>query len=63
MLITVKCNLFLCVYDTCLVFQSDVMYIEKQLNENFTNISDYFDENKHFRYDKTKSILLLQNVK
>ena len=47
---TVKCNLFLLACDTCLVFQSDnVIYIEQQLNKGFTNISDFFDENKHFR--------------
>ena len=34
-----KCNLFLHVDDTCLVFQSkNINDIEKQLNEDFTNV-------------------------
>ena len=57
----VKCNLFLYANDTCLVFQSkNVQDIEKQLNEDFANICDWFVDNKlsiHFGEDKTKSIL------
>ena len=57
----VKCDLFLYADDTCLVFQSkNVKDIEKQLNEDFANICDWFVDNKlsiHFREDKTKSIL------
>ena len=57
----VKCNLFLYADDTCLVFQSKkVKDIEKQLNEDFANIWDWFVHNKlsfHFVEDKTKSIL------
>ena len=40
---TVKCNLFLYADDTCLVFQSkNVKDMEKQLNEDFANICDWF---------------------
>ena len=56
----VKCNLFLYADDTCLVFPSkNVKDIEKQLNEDFTNIWDWFIDNKlsiHVGEDKTKSI-------
>ena len=55
----VKCDLFLYADDTRLVFQSKNV-IEKQLNEDFTNICDWFLDNKlsiHFGEDKTKSIL------
>ena len=57
----VKCGLFLYADDTCLVFQSkNVKTIEKQLNEDFTNICDGFIDNKlgiPFSEDKTMSIL------
>ena len=57
----VKCNLFLYADDIFLVFQSkNVKDIEKQLNEDFWNICDWFVENKlsiHFGEFKTKSIL------
>ena len=57
----VKCNLFLYANDTFLVFQSkNVKNIEKQLNEDFANICDWFVDNKlsiHFGEDKTKSII------
>ena len=56
----IKCDLFLYVDDTCLVFQiKNVKDIEKQLNEDFANIRDWFVDNKlsiHFGEDKTKSI-------
>ena len=56
----VKCNLFLYADDTCLVFQSkNVKDIEKQLNEDFAHICDWFVDNNlsvHFGEDKTKSI-------
>ena len=58
---SVKCDLFLYADDTCLVFQSkNVTDIEKQLNEDFANICDWFVGNKlsiQFGEDKTKSIL------
>ena len=40
--------------------------IEKQFNEDFCNISDWFVDNKlsiHFGEDKTKSILLASKFK
>ena len=63
----VKCNLFLYADDTCLVFQSkNVKDIEKQLNEDFAQICDWFVDNKlsiHFGEDKTKSILFASKSK
>ena len=63
MLMTVKCNLFLYVDDTCLVFQSNnVKDIENQLNEDFGNICGKFVDNKlsiHFRKGETSSILFV----
>ena len=57
----VKCNLFVYADDTCLVFQSkNVKDIEKQLNEDFANICNWFVDNKltiHFGEDKTNFIL------
>ena len=65
--VAIKCNLLLYGDDTCLVFQSkNVKDIEKQLNENFANICDWFVDNKlsiHFRVDKTKFILFASNRK
>ena len=69
MSMAVKCNLFLYADDTCLVFQSkNIKDIEKQLNKDFANISDWFVDNKlsiHFGEDKTKSILFAfkRNIK
>ena len=43
----VKCGLFLYAEDTCLVFQSKIVKdIEKQLNEDFANICDWFVQSK-----------------
>ena len=57
----VTSNLFLYADDSWLVFQGkDVIEIEKQLNEDFTNICEWFVNNRlgiHFGEDKTKSIL------
>ena len=57
----VKSNLFLYADDSCLVFQGkDVIEIEKQLNEDFTNICEWFVDNRlsiHIGEGKTKSIL------
>ena len=57
----VKSNLFLYVDDSCLVFQGkDVIEIEKLLNKDFTNICEWFVDNRlsiHFGDDKTKSVL------
>ena len=67
MLVVVKCDLFLYADDTCQVFQSkNVKDIEKQLNEDFANICDWFVDNKlsiHFSEDKTKSILFASKCK
>ena len=63
----VKSNLFLYADDSCLVFQGkDVIEIEKQLNEDFTNICEWFVDNRlsiHFGEDKTKSILFASKRK
>ena len=57
----IKSDLFLYADDTCLVLQSkNVKDIEKQLNEDFANICDWFVDNKlsiHFGKDKIKSFL------
>ena len=67
MSMAVKCNLFLYVDDTCLVFQSkNVEDIGKQLNEDFTNICDLRFDNKlniHFCEDTAKSILFASKLK
>ena len=58
---TAKSNLFLYADNSCLVFQGkDVIEIEKQLNGDFTNICEWFVDNRlsiHFGVDKAKSIL------
>ena len=63
----VKCDLLLYADDTCLVFQNkNVKDIEKQLNEDFANICDWFVDNKlsiHFGEHKTKSILFASKLK
>ena len=55
------CDLFFCVDDTCLLFQhKDLERIKEELTKNFSNISDWFVDNKlsiHFGKDKIKSIL------
>ena len=56
----VKSNLFLYADDSCLAFQGkDVIEIEKQLNEDYAKISEWFVDNRlsiHFGEDKTKSL-------
>ena len=63
----VKCSLFLYANDTCLVFKSNnVNDIEKQLNEDFANICNWFVDNKlsiHFGEDKTNFILFASKRK
>ena len=63
----VKSNLFLYADDSCLIFQGkDVIEIEKQLNGDFTNICEWFVDNRlgiHFGEDKTKSILFASKRK
>ena len=57
----INCELLLYADDSCLVYQhKEVEVIERQLNENFSNICEWFLDNKlsiHFGEDKTKSIL------
>ena len=47
--------------DSCILYQHKyIVQIEKQLNEDFENLCDWFVDNKlsiHFGEDKTKSIL------
>ena len=63
----VKCDLFLYVDDSYLVCQhKDINEIEKQLNVDFSNICNWFVDNKlsiHFGGDKTKSILFASKLK
>ena len=63
----VSSDLLLHTDDSCLIFQhKHVTKIEKHLNKDFSNLSEWFLDNKlsiHFREDKTKSIfILVQNV-
>ena len=57
----VDCDLFLYADDSCLVYQhKDVKEIERNLNKNFSNVRDWFVDNKlsiHFREDKGKCML------
>ena len=57
----VNCDLLLHADDMGLIFQhKDINVIEQQRNRNFSNICDWFVDNKlsiHFGEDKTKSIL------
>ena len=52
---SVKCDLMLYADDSCLVFQhKNLKEIEKQLNEDFANLCDWFIDNKlsiHFGDD------------
>ena len=63
----VKSNLFLYADNSCLVFQGKaVIEIEKQLNGGFTDICEWFVDNRlsiHFGQDKTKSILFASKRK
>ena len=55
----VKSNLFLHADNSCLMYQHrDVNEIEKQLNNDFENVCDWFVDNKlsiHFGEDKSRS--------
>ena len=57
----VDCEILLYADDTCLVFQhKNVKEIEKQLNKDFSNLCEWFVDNRlsvHFGEDKTKCIL------
>ena len=63
----VKSNLYLYAKDTSLFSQcKDITEIEKQLNEDFESIYDWFVNNKlsiYFGNDKTKSMLLVNKFK
>ena len=57
----VDCDLFLYADDCCLVYQpKDMKEIERNLNKNFSNVCDWFVDNKlsfHWKEDKIKCIL------
>ena len=56
----VNCDLLLYAHDTGLISQHKDINIIEQLSRHFSNICDWFVDNKlsiHFREDKTKSIL------
>ena len=57
----VDCDLFLYADHSCLVYQhKDVKEIEKILNKNFSNVCNWFVDNKlsiHLGEDKTKCML------
>ena len=61
MLQAVQCDLFLYADDSCLVYQhKNLNEIEQQLIKDFSNLCDWFVDNKlsiYFGTDKTKSIL------
>ena len=63
----VKSNLFLYADDSCLMYRHrDVNQIEKQLNNDFENVCNWFLDNKlsiHFGEDKIKSILFASKRK
>ena len=63
----VKCDLFLYADDTYLVCQhKDINKTENQLNEDFSNMCDWFVDNKlsiHFDQDKTKPIFFASKFK
>ena len=56
-----ECDLYLYADDSCLLFQhKNVTEIKKQLTKDFSNICDWFVDDKlsiHFEEDKTKSTL------
>ena len=56
----IDCDLFLYADDSCLVYQhKDVNETERNLNKNFSNVCDWFVDNKlsiHFGEDKAKCI-------
>ena len=63
----VKCHLFPYADGSCLVCQQkDIYEIEKNVNADFSNICDWFEDNKlsiHFGEDKAKSILFASKLK
>ena len=63
----IKCYLFLYADDSCLACQyKGINEIEKQLNVDFSNMCDWFVDNKlsiHFGEEKAKSILFASKFK
>ena len=63
----VSCDLLLYADDSCLIYQhKDVKEIEQMLNKNFSDLCDWFVDNKlsiHFGDDKTKCILFASKNK
>ena len=63
----VQSDLYFYVDDSCLMCQhKDINYINRQLNEDFSNLCDWFVNNKlsiHFGEDKTKSIVFASKQK
>ena len=63
----VSCDLLLYADDSCLIYQhKDVKEIEHMLNKNFSDLCDWFVDNKlsiHFGDDKTKCILFASKNK
>ena len=63
----IKCDLLLYADDSVLIFShKDIDVINKQLNEDFNSLCDWFVDNKlsiHFGEDKTKSILFANKNK
>ena len=63
----VNCDLLLYADDTGLIFQDkDINIIDQQVNGNFSNICNWFMDNKlsiHFGKNKTKSILFAPSNK
>ena len=62
-----SCDLLLYADDSCLIYQhKDVKEIDKMLNKNFSNLCEWFIDNKlsiHFGEDKTKCILFASKNK
>ena len=61
------CPMFLYGADSCLLFQGkDVTEIDQQLDKDFTNICEWFVDNRlsiHIGKDKTKSVLFASKCK
>ena len=61
------CDLLLYADDSCLIFQhKNVKEVENVLNRNFSNLCEWFVDNKlslHYGDDKTKSILFSSKMK
>ena len=64
---TVTSELMLYADDSCIFFQhKEIKYIEEELNKDFSNLCDWFVDNKlsiHFGDDKGESILFASKHK